>query len=411
MRIAVIGGGISGLTAAYRLGEHHAVTLFEARERVGGHTHTVRVGDTAVDTGFIVYNERNYPRFITLLAELGVDTQPSVMSFGIRNEQSGLEYAGSLPWGLFAQPGNALKPSYWRFLAEIMRFGKLGQRELVGNANATVGEFLREQQFSDRFRLDYLLPMASAIWSSTHANIEAFPLQVFLRFFANHGLLDLRNRPQWRVIKGGSYSYVRALLASARFDVRQNSAVQRIARDTRAATVHCAGGHSESFDAVIIACHSDQALGLLADPTEAEQSVLGAIKYSNNEVVLHTDERVLPQARRARAAWNYWTDGTSENCLPAVTYSMNLLQSLQSSEHYLVTLNRTSAIREDLILGRYEYAHPQFDRGAIAAQARWSEVSGKNRTAYCGAYWGYGFHEDGVVSGERAAAAIGALSD
>lgn len=416
MRIAVIGGGISGLTAAYRLGRRFDVTVYESRQRIGGHTHTVSVQEAglelAIDTGFIVYNERNYPRFIRLLDELAVETQPSVMSFGIRNHSTGLEYSGSLPWGLFAQPVNALKPGYWRFLAEIQRFGKLGLAERERRSSQTLGDFLGQHQFSERFRNDYLLPMASAIWSSSHAGIELFPLKTFLEFFANHGLLDLRNRPQWRVIKGGSHSYVRAMLSADRFSVRTSSPVERVLRSSKGADVMTPNGESERFDAVVFACHSDQVLKIIDEPSDQERSILGAIRYANNDVVLHTDETLLPRAGRARAAWNYWTDGADANCLPAVTYSMNTLQSLTTEKHYLVTLNRTDAIDSAHVIARYQYAHPQFDQAAVGAQARWSEISGRERSSvFCGAYWGYGFHEDGVVSGERAAAAVEAMND
>ncbi len=415
MRIAVVGSGISGLTAAFRLAEHHEVTVYERRERVGGHTHTVAVesahGQLGIDTGFIVYNERNYPRFCALLTELDVPTQPSVMSFGVRNEASGLEYSGNLPWGLFAQPSNVLRPRHYRFLREIIRFGAVGHAALnrADTSAKSLGDFLQQYQFSEPFRRDYLLPMASAIWSSSHADVHQFPLTAFLQFFANHGLLDLKNRPQWRVISGGSNSYIEKLMSRKKFTLESRCQVESVRRTNDQVALTLIGGRTVSFDAIVLACHSDQALALLRDPTPAEQTLLGAIRYSDNDVVLHTDESILPAAKRARAAWNYWTDGKDTASQPAVTYSMNTLQSLDCKTHYLVTLNRADAIDPSQVIGRYTYAHPQFDSAAIAAQRRVSEISGVNRTAYCGAYWGYGFHEDGVVSAERAVSAIGRL--
>lgn len=418
MKIAVIGSGIAGLTAAYRLAPGHEVTVFEARSRVGGHTHTIDVemktGSLPVDTGFIVYNERNYPRFCSLLDEWGVETRASNMSFGIRHEGLDLEYSGSSIAGLFAQRSNLIRPSHYKFLLEILRFGRLSKAELVALDDKdprTVGDFLASHQFSDAFRLNYLLPMASAIWSSSHTGIEGFPLATFFRFFENHGLLDLRNRPQWRVIAGGSARYIDALRSKRNLLIQADSPVTSVTRRPSSVELTLGGGHKAHFDALVIACHSDQALKLLADPSPAEVDVLNALPYSANSVILHTDESVLPRSRRAWAAWNYWTDGIDPDALPAVTYSMNTLQGFKSDQHYLVTLNRDEAIDPQKILRRLNYSHPQCSVGAVAAQRRRGEISGLNRTVYCGAYWGYGFHEDGVRSAEQAVSELDSAID
>ena len=408
MRIAVVGAGISGLSAAYQLGRHHETVVYEASSRIGGHTHTVAVqaddGEVAVDTGFIVYNERNYPLFRQFLDELNVATQPSVMSFGVRDAGTGIEYSGSRLGTLFAQPMNALSPSYWRFLAEILRFNKLANAVLEAAADParTLGDFLAEHRFSTRFCRLYILPMASAIWSTGEDKIRDFPLFAFVRFFANHGLIALSGRPQWRVISGGSSRYVDTLCANLDAEIRAGTPVAAVRRDAGGVDIVTADGASDRFDALVLACHSDEALSMLGDAaTGVEREILGAIPYAPSSVVLHTDESLLPRSRAAWSAWNYWCDSSRERSQPAVTYSMNTLQNLATDKHYLVTLNRDSDIRDEHVIRRLEYAHPQFSVAGLAAQQRHAEISGANRSYFCGAYWGYGFHEDGMASARR----------
>ncbi|MEM1261543.1 MAG: FAD-dependent oxidoreductase [Pseudomonadota bacterium] len=410
MRIAIVGGGISGLTAAYRLGQRFDTVIYEAERWLGGHTHTISVngpdGPLAVDTGFIVYNERNYPRFTALLNELGVATQPSVMSFGVHDVASGIEYSGTNLKTLFAQPTNLLSPRYWSFLREILRFNRLANAALETDIDPTrtLTDFLDEHRLSSMLRSLYLLPMASAIWSTGEAKIGDYPLATFLQFFANHGLIGLTNRPAWRVISGGSERYVDTLRRQLQADIRVATPISAVMRTAEGVAVHGADGFTDNFDAVVFACHPDQALVLLGESaSSAEREVLGAIPYTENSVVLHTDEAVLPQARRAWSAWNYWCDTTSGDSRPAVTYSMNTLQSLPTKTHYLVTLNRDDDVAADHVIDKFAYSHPIYTPAGLAAQERHSEISGKARTYYCGAYWGYGFHEDGVVSGERVA--------
>jgi len=409
VRVAIVGAGISGLVAAHRLHRDHEVEVFEASSWIGGHTHTVSVelGDREyeVDTGFIVYNEQNYPHFTSLLRELQVETDPTVMSFGLRSERSGVEYNGDSLAGLFAKPSNLLRPSYLRMLAEVPRFYRAGNELLTqGDRDPSLGEWLDEHRFSRTFCEEHVLPMAGAIWSAEPRLLRDFPARSLLQFFANHGLLSLGERPQWRVIRGGSHRYVEALTRSFREQIRTETAVRRILREPDGVTVESRRG-AERFDAVVMACHSDQALSLLADPTGTEAALLGAIRYQPNEVVLHTDERLLPRSRRARAAWNYLVP-TSASDLVTVTYDMNRLQHIDSAEPLLVTLNQTAAIDPDRVLGRWQYAHPLFDGAAIEAQAGIEKIQGARRTFYAGAWCGYGFHEDGVRSGLSAVDAL-----
>jgi len=417
VRLAVIGSGISGITAATLLSRRgHDVTVFEAASRIGGHTNTVRL-DLAdethhVDTGFIVHNRENYPVFCDLIDSWGVATQDSEMSFSVSCARTGLEYAGTGLPGLFAQPRNAVRPEFLRLLAEIARFGRIGRRTLaaadaspVAGAGPSVSEFLAEHRFAPIFVDRYLIPLGSAIWSADPDGFGRFPAQALLRFLDNHGLLTLVGRPRWRTISGGSQRYLDAAIAQERFVVRHSTPVRALRRDDSGATV-VLDGATERFDAVVSAVHSDQALGLLADPTSAEQQVLGSIAYQRNEAVLHTDESILPRSRRAWAAWNYHR-GAEATGLPTVTYLMNRLQRLESRHSISVTLNRTAEIDPARIHRVIEYHHPIFDHAAFAAQQRWHEVNGVNHTWYCGAWWGYGFHEDGAASAQRVADAIG----
>ena len=412
MKIAIIGSGISGLTSAHLLNRSHEITLFEASDWIGGHTHTVDVTvdgrNYAVDTGFIVFNDWTYPNFIRLLGLLGVRFKPTTMSFSVTDPDTGLEYNGNNFNSLFAQRRNLLSPGFWGMLRDIVRFNKEALRDLEEqriSADTTLDQYLKAGKYGERFILHYIVPMGSAIWSMSMADMLAFPLQAFVRFFKNHGLLSVTHRPQWQVIEGGSSAYVAPLIAPMADRIRVNCAVTRVERDADGVVIHSAAG-VERFDKVVFACHSDQALKLLSAPSAAEQSILGAMPYADNEVVLHTDTRLLPECELAQAAWNYRLGGPGHTSA-AVTYDMNLLQGIDSPTRFCVSLNQSAGISPFKVLAKYTYAHPQFSLAAVAAQARWEELNGANHTWYCGAYWGNGFHEDGVVSALRVAGALG----
>ena len=412
MKIAIVGSGIAGLTSAYLLNRKHEISLFEAGDWIGGHTHTVDVevqGQRyAIDTGFIVFNDWTYPNFIRLLDQLGVASQPTEMSFSVHDPVSGSEYNGNNLNSLFAQRSNLLRPAFWGMLRDILRFNREALFDLAEQhipADMTLGAYLDSRGYGQRFIDHYIVPMGAAIWSMSLADMLAFPLQFFVRFFKNHGLLSVSDRPQWRVICGGSRSYVAPLTASFAERIRLNCPVQRVERDDAGVLLHSPAG-VERFDKVIFACHSDQALALLAQPNEAEQQILGALRYADNDVVLHTDTRLLPQRRLAWASWNYRLGGPVDQPA-AVTYNMNILQGIRSDTTFCVSLNQTAAIDPSKILGRYRYAHPQYSLAGIAAQARWEELCGVQHTYYCGAYWANGFHEDGVTSALRVARAFG----
>jgi len=412
VNIAIIGSGISGLTSAYLLNRNHEITLFEAGDRVGGHTHTVDVEVNgqryAVDTGFIVFNDWTYPNFIRLLGQIGVGFKATEMSFSVTDPDSGLEYNGNNLNSLFAQRRNLLSPGFWGMLRDIVRFNKRTQLDLSEGRIAqdtTLNEYLKAGGYGERFILHYIVPMGAAIWSMPMAEMLNFPLQFFVRFFKNHGLLSINNRPQWQVIEGGSSAYIAPLTATFKKRIRLNCPVMRVERDADGVVIHSSAG-SERFDKVVFACHSDQALKLLAKPSEAEQSILGALPYADNEVVLHTDTRLLPSRKLAWASWNYRLGGAGHT-LAAVTYDMNILQGIQSDTTFCVSLNQSAGITPSLVLGRFTYAHPQYSLTAVAAQARWEELNGAQHSFYCGAYWANGFHEDGVVSALRVARSFG----
>lgn len=405
MKIAIIGSGISGLTCGYYLSRDHDITLFEANDYIGGHTATVDVelegSRYSVDTGFIVYNDRTYTNFIALMNEIGVEGRPSQMSFSVRNDSNGLEYNGHTLTTLFAQKRNWLNPKFYSFIFEILRFNRL-VKECVDQTTGenTLGDFLTSHRFSDYFCDNYILPMGAAIWSSTLADMRAFPLQFFARFFLNHGLLDVTNRPQWYVIKGGSREYIKPLTKGFADKIRLNSSVESVSRDQAGVTVRV-NGQTERFDQVIFACHSDQAKHLLADISSVESEILSDLAYQPNEVVLHTDESLLPKRKAAWASWNYWLDGGEEEQSrpPTLTYNMNILQHIQAPKTFCVSLNSSDQIDKDKILKSFVYHHPVFSRDSMAAQARRNEINGLSRTWFCGAYWYNGFHEDGVRSG------------
>ncbi|MBQ0741742.1 MAG: FAD-dependent oxidoreductase [Pseudomonas sp.] len=412
MRIAIVGSGISGLVSARMLSRQHDVSVFEAADWIGGHTHTVDVEVAgkayAIDTGFIVFNDWTYPNFIRLMDQLGVASQETEMSFSVNQPATGLEYNGHSINSLFAQRSNLFSPGFIGMVRDILRFNREALDDLDSgriHSETTLGDYLRDKGYGQRFTHHYIVPMGAAIWSMSLADMLAFPLAFFVRFFKNHGLLSVSDRPQWRVISGGSRSYVEPLIAPFKDAIRLNCPVQRITRDEQGVTLSSASGE-ERFDKVILACHSDQALRLLAEPTEIEQSILGAIDYADNEVVLHTDTALLPRRKLAWASWNYRLDSTQQRAA-AVTYNMNILQGIESDTTFCVSLNQTDAIDPAKILGKYSYAHPQFSLAAAAAQARWQELLGANHTYFCGAYWANGFHEDGVMSALRVTEALG----
>jgi len=401
MKIAIIGTGIAGNVAAYNLRQHHDITVFESGAYIGGHTNTFDVDEAgtthAVDTGFIVFNDHTYPNFIGLLDEIGQESQPSAMSFSVQQQDTGLEYAGSSLNTLFAQRSNLLRPAFYRMIRDILRFNKesLPDADCLDDAE-TIGAYFTQKNYGNEFIEQYLVPMAAAIWSAEPGAVLDMPFKFLVRFFANHGLLQTSDRPTWRVIKGGSREYVRKLTAGHRDRIRLNSPVQAIRRVGDNIELHSASGGEERFDCVFVACHSDQALELLADPTAAEREVLGAIRYQANEAILHTDATLMPTRRLAWAAWNYHIPQDQERHV-AVTYNMNILQGLRTSNEYLVTLNNDEHIDSGKIIQRIQYEHPVFSREAIRAQDRQAEIN-SDRTFFCGAYWRNGFHEDGVVS-------------
>jgi len=403
VRIAIVGSGIAGLGAAHHLHrEGHAITLYEAGAHVGGHVNTHQVGlggrDYQVDSGFIVFNDWTYPNFIALLDELGAESQASDMSFSVSCGLTGLEYNGSTLNSLFAQRSNLVSPRFWGMLLDILRFNREAPQLLEEPGNEVgLGDFLSAGGYGHLFRDYYILPMGAAIWSTDPARMLGFPARFFIRFFLNHGLLAVKDRPQWRVIKGGSRAYVDKLIAPFRDQVRLNCPVRRIERRDQGVSLHSPAGDQEDFDAVFLACHSDQALALLADPSPAETEVLGAIPYQPNEAVLHTDTRLLPRRRLAWASWNFLMPRGPGDRL-VLTYEMNRLQSLDAPETCCVTLNASERIDPAKTLARVTYHHPLFTLEGADAQARQREINGPRRTYYCGAYWRNGFHEDGLLS-------------
>ena len=413
MKIAVVGGGISGLGAAWSLAFCHDVTLFESNARFGGHAHTVTVSDgprnESVDVGFIVYNERNYPNLVALFDKLGVPTKPSNMSFGVSIDQGNLEYEGSLS-GLFAQPSNIARRSYWRMLRDIFRFFSEAENLLdeTSDNDISLGEYLEREDYSESFVNNHLLPMGAAIWSSSCDDMLKFPAASFVRFFKNHALLDFGARPVWRTVAGGSRKYVERLLDNFRGSTRPGAHVDQILRKSKNVVV-VSNGAQDNFDAVVLACHADHSLSILGDEASiAERKILSKFTYNSNIGVLHRDSSLMPHRRSAWASWNFITDGPIAFDSPAfVTYWMNRLQSLESPEDIFVSLNPTRPINKTSILGQFEYAHPQFDRTSLAAQNVLHTIQGQNRVWFCGSYCGNGFHEDGLQAGLEVAAALG----
>lgn len=415
MKIAIVGAGIAGLTAAYKLHQQHDITVFESADRLGGHTATIDVSiagrSHAIDTGFIVFNDWTYPNFIELMNELGIQWRESDMSFGVSCQTTGLEYAGvngrvALYNGLFAQRHNLLSPSYIGMLLDILRFNKqaISDYEQDRIPDLVLHEYVKRMGLSEKFRDYYLVPMASAIWSTPFQRMLEFPVRFMVPFMVRHGLLSVHNRPRWRTLVGGSGVYLKPISAGFADKIRLSTPVTGIERQADQVTVSTPNsvGH---FDQVVLACHSDQSLALLRDASADERSVLSAVGYQANDVVLHTDVAVMPDNRRAWASWNYYLTADRSG-LPRVTYDMNRLMGITGDTQFLVSLNDSDRIDPAKILGRYDYAHPVFTSAAANAQTQWSLINGVQRTWFCGAWWGKGFHEDGVVSALRVADAI-----
>ena len=410
MKIAIIGSGISGLTAAYRLQQCHDVTVFEAADRVGGHTNTVMVSlqgrAHAIDTGFIVYNEHSYPLFSALLRELDVETQPTTMSFSVRSERTGLEYNGTSLNQLFSQRSNLARPSFWRMLRDILRFNREGPALSGVTGDLTsVEAYVRREGYSREFFEHYLVPLGASLWSCPPATFRAFPIRFVVEFLQNHAMLQVGGRPVWRVIRGGSYRYVERMASRFHRPVLVNTPVRSVDRGTDGVRVVDRSGQAAWFDHVVFACHADQALRLLTSPTELERDLLAAFPYQPNQAILHTDISALPRKRSTWAAWNYRVHREDPDRV-AVTYNMNLLQGLRPEPVFNVTLNDDSAIDENRVLRRISYEHPVYTQQRQRAQSRHHELIGANRTSYCGAYWGYGFHEDGVRSATAVSEAL-----
>lgn len=411
MNIAIIGGGISGLTAAHILSRAHDVTVFEAGSYAGGHTNTIDVefdGEShAIDTGFIVFNEHNYPNFCQLLDHVGVASKPTSMSFSVRCEKTGLEYNGTSLNTLFAQRNNLLRLSFWKMILDILRFNRKAPQLLTaGGPDVSVKEYVQSAELSAAFVDHYLVPLGASLWSCPASTFLQFPVRFVLEFLNNHAMLQIGGRPMWRVIQGGSKQYIEPLTRPFADRVYLNSPVRSVTRTTDAAHIELVAGATHRFDHVVVACHADTALRMLDSPSEMESRLLGAFPYQPNEAILHTDTSVLPTKKRAWASWNYRVNQQSQNAA-TVTYNMNMLQGIDSKHTFCVTLNDDSAIDKSKILRRIQYHHPVFTADRESAQARHHDVINQNRTSFCGAYWGYGFHEDGVRSALAVCQAFG----
>jgi len=414
-RIAIVGAGISGMAAAYFLSRKHEVHLFEQEERLGGHTHThlidTAAGPLAIDTGFIVHNDRTYPNLVRLFAELKVESQPSDMSFAVTCYESGFEYSSRGVDGFFAQRRNFLRGDHYKLLAEIVRFNRGAQQWLQREPDASVQlrEYVEKARLSGDFARYYLYPMACAVWSTSPEEMHSFPALTLLRFLDNHGMLGINTHPRWKSVRGGSHSYIAPLTAAYQRNITTGARIQRIARDARGAEIHLSGAPPRRFDEVVLACHGNQALALLEYPTEAERRILGKFTTSRNEACLHTDTALLPRRAEARASWNYnlgLRNGHSKSAA-TLTYHMNRLQALSAVKEYCVSLNAEGIVDDKKVLKRMTYFHPLYTLDAIRAQQHWGEISGHDHTHYCGAYWFYGFHEDGLNSALRVVNTLG----
>ena len=410
MRIALVGSGIAGLASAWLLSRKHDVTLFEANNYFGGHTHTHDVEQQGrryrIDSGFIVHNPNHYPLLTRMFHELGVASQPTTMSFSVHQEATGLEYNAATLNTLFCQRRNLCSPRFIGMVRDLMRFYREAPALLNSSeCGPTLADYLAERNYGAAFRDEHLVPMVSALWSSPVTQVLGFPIRYLVRFMANHQMLQVSDRPQWRVVQGGSSSYVRALRERWSIHERLDCAVHAIRRHGAGVEIESAIG-LENFDHVVLACHSDQALTLLSDADERERSILGAIPYQSNDAVLHTDASLLPVRRKAWAAWNAWLPrDPGEAC--TVSYCMSVLRRIESPQPFVVTLNRTAAIDPEKVLACMQYHHPVYSPASVAAQARKAEIQGRRRTWFAGAYWGWGFHEDGMRSAVEVAAALG----
>ena len=401
VKVAIVGTGIAGNVAAYKLRDRHDITVFEAAPHIGGHSNTVDVYEhgrrIAIDTGFIVFNDRTYPRFTELLAEIGQQSQRSEMSFSVRAANGLLEYNGRSLDALFAQRRNLVRPRFYRMLADILRFNRYAQQQLLAvPQDVSLGDYLLANRYSREFVDYYLVPMAAAIWSAEPVRVLDMPAGFLVRFFANHGLMQLRDRPIWQVVEGGSRAYVEKLVAKHRERIHLNSPVRSLRRTPTGIELRAGSAAPIMFDAVFVACHSDQSLRMLVEPSAAERAVLGSIRYQENEAILHSDVNLMPTRRKAWAAWNYHLPEDPAKHV-AVTYNMNILQRLEAEHQYCVTLNDDRNIDPGRIIRRFTYEHPVFSQQAVQAQQRQHELN-QDRLFFCGAYWGNGFHEDGVVS-------------
>ena len=404
MKIAIIGSGISGLTCAYMLNRKHDITIFEKNDYIGGHTHTHEIEHNGikwnVDSGFIVYNERTYPNFINILDRLGVERQLTRMGFSVKSEKNDLEYAGHSLNGLFAQRSNLFRPSFIRMLRSMWRFNSEARADLKGlDSETTLGEYLKLNNYPEEFIQHFIVPIGAAIWSTVPNQMMDMPAIFFIRFFENHGMLQIVDRPNWWVITGGSKRYVEKMVDGFENKIRLSSPVKNVKREGGSITVQFGANslESENFDSVIFATHSNQSLAMLDAPTKAEIEILSAIKYQKNDALLHYDDSILPKRKNAWSSWNYLLDEDQSKAV-ALTYNMNILQSLKSDRTFCVSLNSGSLVDESKVIKKLSYDHPLFTTSSINAQSRKHEISGKNNTYYCGAYWRNGFHEDGVVS-------------
>ena len=403
MKIAIIGSGISGLTSAYLLNRKHDVTIFEANDYIGGHTHTHNIdidgSSYSVDTGFIVYNEKTYPNFIKLLDELNIQRQLSTMGFSVKSATQDYEYAGESLNTLFAKRTNIFRISFWRMLYEMYHFGKKADSHGCGlDVSMTLGDYLIDKNYSSEFINYFIIPMGAAIWSTPANRVLNMPAYFFIKFFYNHGMLEIKNRPNWWVVKNGSSEYIKKIILGFEDKIYLSTPVHKVSRvEDGVEIVLSKNENTLKFDCVVFATHSDQALAILEDPSSAEKDILGSIPYQKNKVLLHTDSSVLPRRKLAWASWNYQLD-SDPNAPVILTYNMNILQTIEANKTFCVTLNDIDSVNENKILKKITYHHPLFTVKAIEAQKRKSEISGVNNTYYCGAYWRNGFHEDGVMS-------------
>lgn len=410
-RIAIVGSGISGMSAAWLLSKDFEVWLYEREPRLGGHTHTHLIetshGAKPIDTGFIVHNDQTYPNLVRLFAELGVKRQKSDMSFGVTDQKTGIEYSSRGLNGFFAVRKNLLRSTHYKLFAEMLRFNKRSAEWLQHSPDTrvTLGEYLSAERFSRDLIQLYLYPMACAVWSTSLDEIDQFPAFTLLQFFANHGFLTINQRPQWYVVEGGSSAYIAKITTPYKDRIVLNANIRSVCSGTKGPTIHLEDGTEHHFDHIVFACHGPQALALLADATQPEQEVLSAFRTTPNRVTLHTDEALLPKRKPAQASWNYRI--TSDSSKPTLTYDMNRLQNLDVPERYCVTLNDDEAIAPNKILRGLNYSHPLYTLAAVGAQQRWSEISNQRGLHFCGAYWFYGFHEDGLNSAIRVAQSLG----